>query len=63
LPTRKPSETSLVAARTSPQRGSNITVKDFDDPEARATHDIDFDLSDSARTDPQRHQHRRPDGG
>jgi hypothetical protein len=29
--------------------GSNITVKDFDDPEARAMHDIDFDLSDSAR--------------
>ena len=26
-----------------------ITVKDFDDPEARAMHDVDFDLSDSAR--------------
>ena len=26
-----------------------ITVKDFDDPEARAMHDVDFDFSDSAR--------------
>ena len=26
-----------------------ITVKDFDDPEARAMHDVDLDLSDSAR--------------
>ena len=26
-----------------------ISVKDFDDPEARAMHDVDFDLSDSAR--------------
>ena len=26
-----------------------ITVKDFDDPKARAMHDVDLDLSDSAR--------------
>ena len=26
-----------------------ISVKDFDDPEARAMHDVDFDLSESAR--------------
>jgi hypothetical protein len=28
---------------------AKITVKDFDDPEARAMHDVDLDLSDSAR--------------
>jgi hypothetical protein len=26
-----------------------ITIKDFDDPEARAMHDVDLDVSDSAR--------------
>jgi len=28
---------------------AKITVKDFDDPEARAMHNVDLDLSDSAR--------------
>ena len=28
---------------------AKIAVKDFDDPEARAMHDVDLDLSDSAR--------------
>ena len=28
---------------------AKITVKDFDDPEARAMYDVDLDLSDSAR--------------
>jgi hypothetical protein len=28
---------------------AKITVKDFDDPEARAMHGVDLDLSDSAR--------------
>ena len=50
-----------MVERSNP-RAPKITVKDFDDPEARAMHDVDFDLSD-AGTDPQRHQHRRPDGG
>jgi hypothetical protein len=28
---------------------AKISVKDFDDPEVRATYDVDPDLSDSAR--------------
>ena len=28
---------------------AKITVKDFDDPEARAMHDVDLDLSNSTR--------------
>jgi hypothetical protein len=37
-----------MVERSNP-RAAKITVKDFDDPEARAMHDVDRDLSESAR--------------